>query len=108
MQLSRVVSITSIIYLIFLFAFASGSIHAMVEGGRTQEPVLLIPDRSTQSMGEAVLTTLIFFFGFAGVYFLHRSAKPQQEKTQKILFIAGFAIMAIALLSGFLLLDFKL
>jgi hypothetical protein len=59
-------------------------------------------------MTEAVLVTLIFFFGMAGVYFIHRSARPQEARSQKALFIAGFAIMAIALLAGFLILDFKI
>jgi FtsH-binding integral membrane protein len=108
MQVGSIVSITSIIYLIFMFSFASGAIHALIEGGRTQQQFLLIPDRSTQTMTETVLSTLIFFFGLAGVYFIHRSARPQVAKTQKMLFIAGFAIMAISLLAGFLILDFKL
>ena len=107
MQLSRVVSITSIIYLVLLFALASGSIHALIEGGRSQQQLLLIPERSTQTMTEAVLTTMIFFFGLAGVYFIHGSTKPQTAKVQKMLFVSGFAIMAIALLAGFLLLQFK-
>jgi hypothetical protein len=109
MQLSRVVSVSSIIYLIFMFAFASGAIHAITEGGRAQQgqQFLLVPSRSTQSMTEAVLSTMIFFFGLAGIYFIHRSTKPQTAKTQKMLFIAGFAIMAIALLAGYLLLQFK-
>jgi len=107
-NINRIVSITSIIYLIFIFAFASGAIHALIEGGRTGQQVFLIPDRSTQTMAESVLSTLIFFFGLAGVYFIHRSSKPQTAKTQKMFFIAGFSIMAISLLAGFLLLDFKL
>ncbi|MFQ5940290.1 MAG: hypothetical protein ACE5KA_01125 [Nitrososphaerales archaeon] len=107
MQLSRIVSITSIIYLILIFAFASGSVHALIEGGSTQQQFLLIPERSTQTMTEAVLGTMIFFFGLAGLYFIHRSTRPQTAKTQKTLFIAGFAIMAIALLAGSLILQFK-
>jgi prolipoprotein diacylglyceryltransferase len=107
MQVGRVVSITSVIYLIFVFAFASGAIHALTEGSRTQQQFLLVPDRSTQTMTEAVLSTMIFFFGLAGIYFIHRSAKPQTAKSQKMLFIAGFAIMAIALLAGFMILEFK-
>ncbi|MEM2760571.1 MAG: hypothetical protein QXU32_10025 [Nitrososphaerales archaeon] len=107
MQVGRVVSIASIIYLIFMFAFASGSIHALIEESRAQQQLLLIPDRSTQSMTEAVLSTLIFFFGLSGVYFIHRSARPQVAKAQKMFFIAGFVIMAIALLAGFLILQFK-
>ena len=107
MQLSRAVSLVSIIYLIFIFALASGSIHALIEGDSSQQQFLLIPDRSTQTLTEAVLSTMIFFFGLAGVYFIHTSTKPQMAKTQKTFFIAGFAIMAIALLAGFLILQFK-
>ena len=107
-NVNRIVSITSVIYLIFIFAFASGTIHALVEGNRTGQNVLIIPDRSTQTMGESVLSILLFLFGSTGVFFVHRSAKPQAVKAQKMFFIAGFSIMAIALLSSFLLLEFKL
>ena len=107
-NIKKIVSITSIIYLIFMFAFASGAIHALIEGGRTAEQVLLIPDRATQSMAESVLSTMMFFLGLAGVHFLHRSSRPQSAKSQKMFFVAGFSIVGISLLAGFLLLNFKL
>lgn len=107
-SIKRMVSITSVIYLIFIFAFASGTIHALVEGNRTGQNVLIVPDRSTQTMGESVLSILLFLFGSTGVFFIHRSSKPQAAKAQKMFFIAGFSIMAIALLAGFLLLEFKI
>lgn len=107
-SVNRIVSITSVIYLIFIFAFVSGVIHALVEGNRSGQNVLIIPDRSTQTMGESVLSILLFLFGSTGVFFVHRSAKPQAAKAQKMFFIAGFSIMAIALLSSLLLLDFKI
>lgn len=107
-NINRIVSVTSIIYLIFMFALVSGAIHALIEGGRTGQQVFLIPDRSTQSMAESVLSTMIFFLGLAGLYFIHRSSRPQTAKTQKMFFVAGFSIVAISLLTGFLLLNFKL
>jgi len=107
-NVNKIVSVTSIIYLIFMFAFASGAIHALIEGGRTAEQVLLIPDRATQSMAESVLSTMMFFLGLAGIYFIHKSSKPQAAKAQKMFFVAGFSITAISLLAGFLLLNFKL
>ncbi|GEM_PF-663856 len=108
-SVNRIVSISSVIYLIFMFAFAAGTIHALIEGGgQGQQAALLIRDRSTQSMGESVLSILVFLFGSTGVFFIHRSSKPQAAKAQKMFFIAGFSIMAIALLAGFLLLDFKI
>jgi hypothetical protein len=107
-NINRIVSITSVIYLIFVFAFASGAIHAIIEGGRTGQQIFLIPDRSTQTLSESILGTMIFFLGLAGMYFIHKSTKPQTTKMQKTLFIAGFSIVGISLLAGFLLLDFKL
>ncbi len=108
-SVNRIVSISSVIYLIFMFAFAAGTIHALIEGGGGgQQAALLIPDRSTQSMGESVLSILLFLFGSTGVFFIHRSSKPQAAKAQKMFFVAGFSIMAIALLAGLLLLDFKI
>ena len=107
-NINKLVSITSIIYLIFIFAFASGAIHAMIEGGRAGEQVFLIPNRSTQTVAETVLGTLTLFLGVAGMYFIHKSTKPQTTKAQKALFIAGFSILGISLLAAFLLLNFKL
>ena len=91
-----------------MFALVSGAVHAIIEGGRTGQQLFLIPDRSTQTMAESVLSTLIFFLGLVGVHFIHRSSKPQSAKSQKMFFVAGFSIVAIALLAGFLLLNFKL
>ena len=91
-----------------MFAFASGAIHALIEGTRSGQQLFLIPDRSTQTMAESVLSTLIFFLGLAGLYFIHRSSRPQTAKVQKMFFVAGFSIMAISLLTTFLLLNFKL
>lgn len=107
-NINRIVSITSIIYLIFIFAFASGAIHAIIEGGQAGQQVFLVPDRSTQTMSESILGMMIFFLGLAGLYFVHKAAKPQTTKTQKTLFIAGFVIVGISLLGGFLLLGFKI
>ena len=107
-SIKRAVSITSIIYLVFIFSFASGAIHAIIEGGKTGRQTLLVPDRSTQSMTESVLGTMIFFLGLAGIYFIHKSSRPQAAKAQKMFFIAGFSIAAISMLAGFLLLDFKM
>lgn len=107
-NIGKLVSVVSIIYLIFMFAFASGAIHALIEGGRSGQQLLIIPDRSTQTLTESVLSTMVFFFGLAGLYFIHRSSRPQAVRTQKMLFVAGFSIIAMALLAGFLLVDFKL
>ncbi len=107
-SINRAISITSIIYLILIFSFASGAIHALIEGGKTGRQTLLVPDRSTQSMTESVLGTLTFFLGLAGVFFVHKSSRPQAAKAQKMFFIAGFSLVAISMLAGFLLLDFKM
>ncbi len=107
-SINRIVSITSIIYLIFMFALASGAIHALIEGSRTGEQFFLVPNRSTQTMAETVLSTLILFLGLGGLYLIHKSSKPQTAKTQKMLFVGGFAIIGISLLAGFLLVSFKI
>lgn len=105
---SRIVSVTSIIYLVFILSYASGAIHAFVEGGNSSSQVLLVPDRRVQTLTESVLLTLIFFLGLAGFYFVHGSARPQIGKQQKAYFIAGFSIIGISLLGTFLLVGFKL
>ncbi len=105
---SRVVSITSIAYLIFMLSYASGIIRAIIESGTAPTQVLLIPQRDVQTISESVITMLVFFLGLGGVYFVHRSAKPQMERQQKTYFITGFSVIAISLLAMYLLLGFKL
>lgn len=106
--ISSAASITATIYLIFVFAFASGAINALTEGTQAGQALFIVPSRSVQTMGESVLATLIFFLGTSGFYLIHRSAKPQTTKSQKMFFVAGFVIIGIALLSGFLMMEFKL
>ncbi len=107
-NINKIVTLTSIIYLIFMFAFASGAIHALIEGSRTGEQFFLVPNRSTQTMAETVLSTLILFAGLGGMYLIHKSSKPQTAKTQKMFFIGGFSIIGISLLASFLLVSFKI
>ncbi len=108
LNINKIVTVTSLVYLILLFALSSGAIHAIIEGSRTGQQFFLIPNRSTQTMAETVLSTLILFMGLGGLYLIHRSSKPQAAKAQKMYFVGGFAITAISLLAGFLLVGFKI
>jgi hypothetical protein len=105
---SRVVSVTSVVYLIFMLSYASGLIHALIEAETAPTQVLLVPLRQVQTISETVITTLVFFLGLLGVYFVHRSTKVPVVRQQKMYFVAGFSVIAISMLSMYLLLDFKL
>jgi hypothetical protein len=103
---SKVVLIVAIAYLTTFFAFASGMINALIEGRGINR--FMIPSRSAQTIGETVVFTLILFIGMAGTFMLYQSGRSANPKVQKALLIAGFGMLGIALLVGFMLVGVKL
>jgi hypothetical protein len=104
---SKVVWIVAIAYLTVFFALASGLINALIEGRGINR--FMIPSRSSQTIGETVVITLILFIGMIGVFMLYDSGRRiANPKVQKVLLIAGFGVMGIALLLGFILVGVKL
>ncbi|OLC87290.1 MAG: hypothetical protein AUJ08_01090 [Thaumarchaeota archaeon 13_1_40CM_3_50_5] len=92
--------------MVFFFALASGMINAIIEGRNLSGFVL--PTRSAQTVGETVVITLILFIGMVGTFMLYNSGKSTDLKVQQALLIAGFGVLGIALLLGFILVSIKL
>jgi ABC-type polysaccharide transport system permease subunit len=103
---SKVVWIVAVAYLTTFFALASGVINALIEGRGINR--FMIPSRSAQTVGETVVVTLILFMGMAGAFMLYQSGRSANPKVQKALLIAGFGVLGIALLLGFILVGVKL
>jgi hypothetical protein len=103
---SKVVWIVAVAYLTTVFALASGLINALIEGSGINR--FMIPSRSAQTIGETVVFTLILFMGMAGAFMLYYSGRSPNPKVQKALLIAGFGVLGIALLLGFILVGVKL
>jgi hypothetical protein len=103
---SKVVWIVAVAYLTTFFALASGMINALIEGRGINR--FMIPSRSAQTVGETVVVTLILFMGMAGAFMLYQSGRSANPKVQKALLIAGFGLLGIALLLGFILVEVKL
>ena len=103
---SKVVWIVAVAYLTTFFALASGLINALIEGRGINR--FMIPSRSAQTIGETVVITLILFMGMAGAFMLYYSGRSPNPKVQKALLIAGFGVLGIALLLGFILVGVKL
>jgi ABC-type polysaccharide transport system permease subunit len=103
---SKVVWIVAVAYLTTFFALASGVINALIEGRGVNR--FMIPSRSAQTVGETVVITLILFMGMAGAFMLYQSGRSANPKVQKALLIAGFGVLGIALLLGFILVGVKL
>ena len=103
---SKVVWIVAVAYLTTFFALASGLINALIEGRGINR--FMIPSRQAQTVGEAVVVTLILFIGMAGTFMLYQSGRSANPKVQKALLIAGFGVLGIALLLGFILVGVKL
>ena len=103
---SKVVWIVAVAYLTAFFAFASGMINALIEGRGINR--FMIPSRQAQTVGETVVLTLILFMGMAGAFMLYQSGRSANPKVQKALLIAGFGVLGIALMLGFILIGVKL
>jgi hypothetical protein len=103
---SKVVWIVAVAYLTTFFALASGMINALIEGRGINR--FMIPSRSAQTVGETVVFTLILFMGMAGAFMLYQSGRSANPKVQKALLIAGFGVLGIALMLGFILVGVKL
>jgi hypothetical protein len=104
---SKVVWVVAVAYLAFFFALASGMINAIIEG-RNFVGRYVLPTRSAQTVGETVVITLILFVGMAGTLLLYHSGRSANPKVQQALLIAGFGVLGIALLIGFILVKIKL
>jgi hypothetical protein len=103
---SKVVWIVAVGYLAFFFALSSGLINSIIEGRSLGG--FIIPSRSAQTVGETVVITMILFMGMAGTFMLYNSGKSVNPQVQRALLIAGFGILGIALLLGFILVKVKL
>jgi hypothetical protein len=103
---SKFVWAIAVAYLAAFFALASGVINALIEGAGVNR--FIIPSRSVQTVGETVVITLILFIGMSGTFMLYHSGRSANPKVQKALLIAGFGVLGIALLLGFILVEVKL
>jgi hypothetical protein len=103
---SKVVWIVAIGYLAFFFALSSGLINSIIEGRNLGG--FIIPSRSAQTVGETIVITMILFMGMAGTFMLYNAGKSVNPQVQRALLIAGFGILGIALLLGFILVNVKL
>ena len=103
---SKFVWVVAVAYVAMLFALASGMINALIEGAGVNR--FLIPSRSVQTVGETVVITLILFIGMSGAFMLYQSGRSPNPKVQKVLLMAGFGVIGIALLLGFIIVQVKL
>ncbi len=79
---SKILSATKYIYLIVFFSLISGVFYPLVETGA--------------NVNSVVIGVLILFFGLSGAVLVYKAGTS--DKRQKTYLIAGFAILAIALL----------
>ena len=79
---SKILSATKYIYLIVFFSLISGVFYPLVESGANANSV--------------VIGVLILFFGLSGAVLVYKAGTS--DKRQKMYLIAGFVILAIALL----------
>jgi len=76
---SKYITIASVLYLVAFFAFASGLVNSIIEGGRAKG--IIIPSRSIQTIG---------------------------SKSQWSFLIGGFTVLLIALIVGFSIIKIKM
>jgi hypothetical protein len=103
---SKYITIASVLYLVAFFAFASGLVNSIIEGGRSKG--IIIPSRSIQTIGETTVIVVILFMGMFGAYLLYSSGKAASSKSQWSFLIGGFTVLIIALTVGFSIIKIKM
>jgi hypothetical protein len=103
---SKYITIATVLYLVAFFAFASGLVNSIIEGGRSKG--IIIPSRSVQTIGETTVIVVILFMGMFGTYLLYNSGKAASSKSQWSFLIGGFTVLIIALTVGFSIIKIKM
>jgi hypothetical protein len=103
---SKYITIATVLYLVAFFAFASGLVNSIIEGGRSKG--IIIPSRSVQTIGETTVIVVILFMGMFGAYLLYNSGKTASSKSQWSFLIGGFTVLIIALTVGFSIIKIKM
>ena len=103
---SKVIWLVAIAYLAIFFALASGLINAIIEGAGINR--FLVTSRSVQTIGETMVITLVLFIGMMGTFMVYQAGRSPNPKVQKALLLFGFGVLAVDLLLGFIIVDFKL
>jgi hypothetical protein len=103
---SKYITIATVLYLVAFFAFASGLVNSIIEGGRSKG--IIIPSRSVQTIGETTVIVVILFMGMFGAYLLYNSGKAASSKSQWSFLIGGFTVLIIALTVGFSIIKIKM
>jgi len=66
-----------------------------------------LPSRSAQTTLETVVTAFLLFIGTGGAFLLYKAGKATTSRGQAALLGSGFAIIGIALMLGFTLINLK-
>lgn len=103
---SKYITIATVLYLVAFFAFASGLVNSIIEGGRSTQ--FIIPSRSIQTIGETIVIVVILFMGMFGAYLLYNSGKTTSSKSQWAFLSGGFTVLTIALIVGFNIVKIKI
>jgi hypothetical protein len=104
---SKLVIVAAIIYLIVIFALASGIFNAIIEGAAAGSRAFILPTRSAQTLIEAIVMIFVLFIGMGGTILLYRAGKAGTTKTQGAFLASGFVLIAISLMLGFTLVNLK-
>jgi hypothetical protein len=99
--------ISTVAYLVVFFALGSGLFNSIIEGTSTAR-TFIVQNRSFQTLGETIVTTMILFIGMAGIFLIYMAGNSISLKNQGGLLVAGFVTIGIALLLGFRLVDIKM
>ncbi len=103
MRWQSILPVIAIAYIIAFFTFASGLFNGVLEG---ESALFITRQRNIQTLGEVVLGTFIFIAGTAGFYLIHKAGERRIGANRMI--IAGFAIIALVLISSYALVVIKL
>ncbi|GIU72232.1 MAG: hypothetical protein KatS3mg003_1711 [Candidatus Nitrosocaldaceae archaeon] len=102
MRWQSILPVIAIAYIIAFFSFASGLFNGILEGNSA---LFITRQRNVQTLGEVVLGVFIFIAGTAGFYLIHKAGERRIGVNRLI--IAGFSIIALALIASYALVVVK-
>jgi len=97
------------LYLAILFIFSAGFVNTMLEGvRRNPQGLLIIPDRTVQSLAEGFINLMMLAFGTLGFYMLYQGSRPGGMRRESGFYlVGGFTILLMAVIIGLYLLGIK-
>ncbi len=103
----KIIGVISIVYIILFFAFSSGLVNSLIEGGNIPPGMTIVPSRAIQSISETVSMVFILLLGFGGLVLMYYNNRFKTERTKTMITTIGIILVSVSIILGYMLVDLK-